>query len=192
MFGRPAAGQSTVMSKDRPFGAAVVDGFDFDFESTTTNLITFAQQLRANMNADTTRTGRQWLLTVSPQCPFPDKVMGSLLNSQIIKTDMVFVQFYNNPACGLNAFTGASTQTFNYATWDKWAKNTSANKAVKVFLGVPGGPTAAASGYYKSATELRPIITFCKTFTSFGGVAMWDASQVFANTGFLAGVKANL
>lgn len=61
-----------------------------------------------------------------------------------------------------------------------------------MFLGVPGGPNAAAPGYYKTASGLGPIIAFCKTFTSFGGVAMWDASQVFANTGFLDGVKAKL
>lgn len=192
MFGRPAPGQSTAISKDRPFGAAMVDGFDFDFEKPTTNLVQFAQQLRTNMNADTTRTGRQWLLSVTPQCPFPDANMGSLLNSPLVKTDLVFVQFYNNPSCGLNAFTASSSQTFNFATWDKWAKQTSANKAVKVFLGVPGGPTAAGAGSYKSAGALGPIISFCKTFSSFGGVAMWDASQVFANSGFLTGVKAKL
>jgi len=66
------------------------------------------------------------------------------------------------------------------------------NKAVKVFLGVPGGPTAAAPGYYKTASGLGPVISFCKTFTSFGGASKWDASQVFANTGFLAGVRAKL
>jgi chitinase len=129
---------------------------------------------------------------VLPQCPFPDANMGSLLNSQLIETDMVFVQFYDNLAFGLNALTGVATQTSDFAMWDNWAKTTSLNKAVKVFLGASGGPTAAAPGYHKVATALCPIITFCKPFSSFGGVAMWDASQVFANTGFWTGVRSKL
>lgn len=39
---------------------------------------------------------------------------------------------------------------------------------------------------------LAPIIEYCKTFASFGGVMMWDASQAYANDGFLSGVKGAL
>ena len=67
----------------------------------------------------------------------------------------------------------------------------SLNPAVKVFLGIPAGQTAAGSGYEPPST-LGPIIDYCKQFSSFGGVMMWDASQAEANTGFLDAVKGDL
>lgn len=80
---------------------------------------------------------------------------------------------------------------FNFDTWNTWATTKSANPAVKVFLGVPAGQTAAGSGYTDPA-GLKPIIEYCKTFSSFGGVMAWDVSQAYANEGFLKGVKAAL
>ena len=106
--------------------------------------------------------------------------------------DMVFVQFYNN-YCGVQSYTpGTSAQNnFNFNTWDNWAKNIAANKKVKVFLGVPAGPSAAGSGY-QSASQLASVINYSKQFTSFGGVMAWDASQAVANSGWLSGVKSDL
>lgn len=104
----------------------------------------------------------------------------------------IFVQFYNN-YCGTNSFiANATTQNnFNFDTWDNWATTKSANKDVKIFLGVPAGQTAAGTGYLNT-DGLKPIIEYCKTFASFGGVMAWDASQAYANKGFLDGVKAAL
>ena len=79
----------------------------------------------------------------------------------------------------------------NFNEWDTWASTVSANPDVKVLLGVPAGPTGAGSGY-ESATALADVINYCKTFKSFGGVMMWDASQAYANSGFLAGVASDL
>ena len=76
-------------------------------------------------------------------------------------------------------------------TWDNWAKTQSKNPNVKVLLGVPASPSAAGSGYASPST-LSGIISYCKTFSSFGGVMMWDASQAYANNGFLDSVKGTL
>lgn len=43
MFGPVQSGSSV----HRPFGSAVVDGFDFDFEATTNNLAAFGAQLKS-------------------------------------------------------------------------------------------------------------------------------------------------
>lgn len=104
----------------------------------------------------------------------------------------VFVQFYNN-YCGIQSFTpNTTTQTnFNFETWHDWAVNGSANPDVKIYLGVPAGQTAAGSGYTPTK-NLEPIIAYSKTFSSFGGVMAWDASQAYANGGFLKGVKSAL
>jgi chitinase len=186
MFGRPVVGYTGI----RPFGSAVLDGFLFDFESLTQNFVPFAQQLRSLMNADQALTGKKYLLSASPQCPFPDANLGVLMNT--VPFDIVAVQFYNN-YCGLNSYVPNQTiqPNFNFATWDNWARTTSANKAVKIYLGIPASASAAGSGYLAPA-QLTPVIAYSRTFASFGGVAMWDASQAVANTGFLTAVRAAL
>lgn len=183
-FGPQQSGSSAL----RPFGSSFVDGFDFDFETTVSNTAPFANQLRSLMNADTSQS---WYLTAAPQCPYPDAADNPMLNGTV-PMDAVFVQFYNN-YCGVQSYTpGSSTQNnFNFATWDNWAKTVSLNPAVKVFLGIPASSTAAGSGYEPPST-LDPIITYCKQFSSFGGVMMWDASQAVANNGFLPAIKQSL
>lgn len=80
---------------------------------------------------------------------------------------------------------------FNFATWDNWAHTVSKNPNVQVFVGVPAGQTAAGTGY-TPADKLAPVIAYAKTYKSFGGVMMWDASQAAANTGFLDGVRKDI
>lgn len=143
------------------------------------------------MDADTAASGTKWMLTAAPQCPYPDAADGPMLAGEVF-FDAVWVQFYNN-FCGLASFVvGASTQnSFNMDTWDAWAKNSSLNPDVKVMLGVPGSQTAAGSGYEDGST-LASIISYCKSFDSFGGVMVWDMSQVYANPGFLENVSDDL
>ena len=82
----------------------------------------------------------------------------------------------------------ADQTSFDFSIWNNWAKSVSVNKNVKVFLGVPANTGAAGSGYL-DATALQPVIDYSKSFSSFGGVMMWDASQAYANEGFLSAVK---
>ncbi|KAL1970816.1 hypothetical protein VTN77DRAFT_2650 [Rasamsonia byssochlamydoides] len=181
-------GPVTNSSALRPFGDAVVDGFDFDFEATVSNMPTFGNQLRTLFSQD---TSKQYYLTAAPQCPYPDAADNPMLDGTVY-FDAIWVQFYNN-YCGLQSFTpGTTTQNnFNFDTWDNWAKTTSLNPNVKVFVGVPGGPTAAGSGY-EPVSSLTPIIQYVKTFSSFGGIMIWDATQAWANTGFLSGIESAL
>lgn len=178
----------------RPFGNAVIDGFDLDFETVMTNTVPFANQLRLLMDSD---PSKQYFLTAAPQCPYPDYADNDMLSSGV-RFDALFVQFYNN-YCGVNAYTptpsggvSSSPQTsFNYLSWNTWARNVSVNPDVRIFLGVPANTGAAGTGYV-SAEALGFIIRYCKQFYSFGGVMMWDLSQAYANPGFLDGVKASL
>lgn len=181
-------GPSSNDSTPRPFGDAVVDGFDFDFESTVSNMEVFGNELRSLMDADKSNT---YFLTAAPQCVYPDAADNAMLNGAV-SFDAIWVQFYNN-FCGVQNFkSGTNTQTaFNFDVWDKWAKETSKNPDVKVILGVPANTGAAGSGYL-SASDLKPVIDYSATFSSFGGVMLWDASQAYANDGFLDGVRADL
>ncbi|KAH9809209.1 glycoside hydrolase family 18 protein [Teratosphaeria destructans] len=184
IFGPEPWGSST----PRPFGSAVIDGFDFDFETSVTNTVAFANELRSLFATD---PSKRYYLTAAPQCPYPDAADNSMLSGGV-HFDAIFVQFYNN-YCGLQSYVaGAADEwNFNFDQWDTWAQNVSANPDVKVLLGVPGDTSAAGSGY-EPLSVLQPIIEYCKRFDSFGGVMVWDASQAYANDGFLAGVKSCL
>ncbi|KAI1414166.1 glycoside hydrolase family 18 protein [Hypoxylon sp. FL1857] len=178
---------SDTSQANRPFLSAVVDGFDFDFESTTQNFVPFASKLRSLMDAD---SSKKYYLSAAPQCVYPDAAMNDMLNGAI-SFDFIQVQFYNN-YCGVSSFTpGSTTQNnFNFQTWDDWAKNTSKNKNVKVLIGVPAN--TGAGGGYVDASGLAPVIQYAKQFSSFGGVMMWDMSQLYENSGFLDSVYASL
>lgn len=117
----------------RPFGSASIDGFDFDFESSVSNMAPFAQALRELMDESEAEDEKHRILTAAPQCPHPDASDDQLLSGvSAVKMDAIFVQFYNN-YCGMQSFiSSSSTQNnFNYDTWDSWARS-SANPAVKV------------------------------------------------------------
>ncbi|KAF9883098.1 hypothetical protein FE257_004106 [Aspergillus nanangensis] len=181
-------GPETNSSVDRPFGDAVIDGFDIDIESTASNLPKFAKHLRSYYALDTTKT---YYLTAAPQCPYPDAAQGPMLDG-FVSFDAIWVQFYNN-YCGLQSYVpGSHTQeNFNFHVWDQWAKNISLNKDVKVFLGIPGNSGAAGSGYV-SVSDLSGIIEYVKGFSSFGGVMIWDASQAYANSGLTLEINSTL
>ena len=84
MFGPQQSGSNEL----RPFDDAVVDGFDFDFESSTNNMQAFASRLRSDMNGD---SSKPYYLTAAPQCPYPDAADNGMLNGGV-PFDAVFVQ----------------------------------------------------------------------------------------------------
>lgn len=171
----------------RPFGDVALDGFDFDFEANVQNMAPFANELRSLMDAE---KDKKYFLTAAPQCPYPDQSDKEILNGPVF-IDAVWVQFYNN-FCGVNAFNkNEKDSKFNFDQWDDWAKKVSKNKDVKVLLGVPADTTAASTGYIP-ASQLKDVIEYAKTFDSFGGVMMWDATQAYSNNGFIDSVREAL
>ncbi|KAI1799200.1 glycoside hydrolase family 18 protein [Daldinia bambusicola] len=200
MFGPPG----NIGSEKRPFGDAVVDGFDLDIEAPLPNMAPFAARLREHIDqANGGGGGRKFYLSAAPQCPFPDQNNRVMLQgNEAVAFDFVMVQFYNNRKCDIRVFDGTSTDSnsastqdtndpmksgFNMAQWDEWARS-SKNPNAKVFLGIPGGPTAVTpseKASYKAPNALKPIIAYSKQFASFGGVMVWDMSQVWSTPNFL-------
>ncbi|KAF2646359.1 endochitinase [Massarina eburnea CBS 473.64] len=170
----------------RPFGTAVVDGFDFDFEANVSNMAVFANRLKTLFAA---ASSKKYYLSAAPQCPIPDLYNKDILDN--VPLDFVNVQFYNN-YCGASSYVSGSTtqNNFNFQQWDSWAK-ASKNAAVKILLGVPANTGAAGSGYLPAST-LANVIKYSAQFSSFGGVMMWDASQAWQNSGFVSSVKSTL
>ncbi|KAJ1723109.1 Chitinase 2 [Coemansia biformis] len=155
-------------SDQRPFDDVVLDGIDLDIEGGGgTGYAAFINQLRSHYNSD---KSKKYYIAGAPQCPYPDSYLGAALNSAWF--DMVFVQFYNN-YCGVDKYPAG----FNYGDWDSWAKTKSANKNVRVFIGVPGAPSAASSGYVDGTTLDTIYKAVRSNYTSLGGIMTWDVSQ---------------
>ncbi|RYO83162.1 hypothetical protein DL766_001499 [Monosporascus sp. MC13-8B] len=176
---------SNTAAPGRPFGSAVIDGFDMDFEATALNLAPFANQLRTRMNS----AGKPMYMTAAPQCVYPDAAMNEMLNGAV-DFDFIMIQFYNNWCGVINFRPDANPNPYNFGEWDAWARQTSRNKDVKVLVGVPA--SAGAGGGYIPAGQLDPVLQFSKRYSSFGGAMMWDMSQLFRNSGFLDGVASSL
>lgn len=174
-----------VPEAQRPFGKAVMDGFDFDFEFPTNNLLAFAQHLRKLAD------GAKLILGAAPQCPFPDKNLGPVLSGGV-KFDLVAVQFYNNPACGIAAFKGQggtkeASSTYNFEQWATWAKTKGQN--TRLLVGAPA--SAQVGGGYVSPDKMKDIIQYSAKFPEFAGVMVWEATAGL-DTGFLKAVGSSL
>ncbi|KAJ4489590.1 glycoside hydrolase family 18 protein [Lentinula edodes] len=170
-------------SSTRPFGSAVLDGVDLDIEGGGgTGYAAFVTEIRSLASG----ASKQYYITAAPQCVFPDASLGSVINA--VAFDAIYgasVQFYNNP-CGLPFF---ETTTWNFGVWDNWARTTSPNPDVKVFLGAPAASLAAGTGYQDLATLSSYAVQMRQSFPSFGGVMLWDESQAYVNDRYDLGIK---
>lgn len=74
------------------------------------------------------------------------------------------------------------TEHWRITIRDFWARNTSPNKNVKIYIGAPASSTAAGSGYQDVGTLTNIAVTMRKSFPSFGGLMLWDASQAYGES----------
>lgn len=160
---------------ERPFDAAVVDGFDLDFESKDqTGTVAFGNTLRALYGK---QSAKQYYLSASPQCVYPDESLNAYLTQ--VSLDYTFVQFYNNQ-CKLDG-------DFNFKAWSDYVLKASPNKNNKLFVGLPGTPASAPAGGYVSLDTVEETVDSIKCDPHFGGLAVWDASSSFS--GYAQGLR---
>ncbi|KAL8722222.1 MAG: hypothetical protein Q9225_001267 [Loekoesia sp. 1 TL-2023] len=155
----------------RPFGSAVIDGFDVDNEDHSTAFYTtFVSALRSTMNTD---SSKQYYISAAPQCPRPD---ASIPLSAMQSMDFIFVQFYNNGDCNVG-------QPGFEASLKAWSQDLSANgKGPKLFIGAPGCSDCAGSGYL-DAGQMEGVLGSAKAagIGNLGGVMLWDGPEGKAN-----------
>ncbi|PWA49957.1 Glycoside hydrolase, catalytic domain-containing protein [Artemisia annua] len=144
----------------RPLGDASLDGIDFDIESGSSqfydDLVRFLKSYRG---------GRKVYVTGAPQCPFPDRLMGSALNTGLF--DYVWIQFYNNPPC---QYTPGNTANL-INSWNLWTRSI---RAKKIFLGLPAATQAAGSGFIPADVLTSQILPIIRKSPKYGGVMLWS------------------
>ncbi|KAI4241299.1 MAG: hypothetical protein L6R42_011302 [Xanthoria sp. 1 TBL-2021] len=155
----------------RPFGSAIVDGFDIDNEDHSTAFYnTFTSSLRTTMNAD---ASKRYYISAAPQCPRPD---ASIPLEAMQSMDFVFVQFYNNGDCNIG-------QPGFAASLKAWSQDLSAKgEGPKLFVGAPGCAACAGSGYL-GAEQMKGVVegAMAAGLSNFGGVMLWDGPEGKAN-----------
>lgn len=166
-------------SSSRPLGGAVLDGIDFDIESGSTD---YWDDL-AKFLSDYSKPEKKVYLSAAPQCPFPDRLLGTAIDTGIF--DYVWVQFYNNPPC---QYTSGNTANLLSSWNNNWAPSL---KSGKLFLGLPAAPAAAGSGYIPPDVLTSQILPEIKKSTNYGGVMLW--SKFYDDqTGYSASIKASV
>lgn len=177
----------------RPFGNAVVDGFDFDIESsiatplpsgTPSNYRTSGYVAMVNYFKNTLYpkdSSKSYYLSAAPQCQVPDSHFATVMNNAWF--DFMFIQFYNTPRCsartGINKAKGIGS---NDMSFDRWQNvQASLNPNVRLFVGLPGAPGAATSGDYLNPAEAQSIIKRFFGRSKFGGVMVWEATYDYKN-----------
>ncbi|KAF2738382.1 glycoside hydrolase [Polyplosphaeria fusca] len=169
--------------KPRPFGDAAVDGFDLDLEAYMEpapmdgylykHYDIFVNHLKSLGNV---------LISGAPQCVLPDARLAHAISASSF--DFVFLQFYNTPQCssraGYNGLANLATSTFTFDAWVDWLKANSANKGVKMYLGLPAGPAGAPwdAPSYLTPTEANKLVSHYSAQHPdiFGGVMLWEAT----------------
>jgi chitinase len=157
-------------SDHRPFGDAVVDGFDFDIETTDQiGYLALAQELKNIIDQKGTK---DYLFTASPQCILPDAHMSNLITN--FEFDRIYVQFYNNAECEL------SSDGFNFVEWANILNEHKYNNT-KLYIGLPAAEKAAGSGFVSDVKRISNTIKSLSPAASekFGGLMFWDASHGF-------------
>ncbi|KAF3088671.1 hypothetical protein TWF569_009974 [Orbilia oligospora] len=182
----------------RPFGDVEVDGVDLDLESPPgqegMHWPVFIDTIRSFYQSEVGRNGKNdYLITASPQCVYPDVILSPALRDKRSWFDMLFIQFYNNFCAPTNP------SSFNFNEWAEWARSSSLNPSIKLFLGAPASPSAAPAGGFTPLETLLEVASDsmedCENarifwnsdttaasknssspYNPFGGIAFWDAS----------------
>ncbi|KAK4350917.1 hypothetical protein RND71_030230 [Anisodus tanguticus] len=152
---------SPVTATSPPLGNAILDGIDFDIELGSS---LFYEDL-AKYLKNYSKRGRTVYLTAGPQCPFPDRLLGTSLNTGLF--DTVWIQFYDNPPC---QFTPNNTDNLKNS-WIRWTTSVNARR---IFLGLPAAPQAAGSGFIPADVLTREILPVIKKSRKYGGVMLWS------------------
>lgn len=160
-------------SDSRPFGDAILDGIDFDIE---TSSVMFWDELARALSAFSSQ--RKVYLSAAPQCPIPDAHLDTAIKTGLF--DYVWIQFYNNPGCQYT--TNADNLL---ATWNQWISSVQSNQ---IFLGLPASPDAG-SGYIPPDVLISQILPSIRQSPKYGGIMLWNK---FFDTGYSSSIKGSI
>ncbi|KAF4542164.1 Endochitinase 2 precursor [Lasiodiplodia theobromae] len=182
-----AFGPSKNDGTPRPFGDAVVDGFDFDIESLITPAPADAPNYQSQYYPDMVNhfhdvlfledTSKNYYISGAPQCWFPDPNLSDAFASSWF--DFIFVQLYNNQGCNALASYMDTNIDFLSYTLPGLVSTFSRNPDVRVFAGLPATTEGAPSdpGAHLSPEQVYTWFERDLSWSpNFGGFMLWEAT----------------
>ncbi|GAB7351890.1 hypothetical protein MBLNU459_g2434t2 [Dothideomycetes sp. NU459] len=187
----PSETEWTSYGGPRPFGDAVVDGFDFDIESSldaapvvngetisdyktrgyATMIHTFKNTL---FPEDTSKT---YYISGAPQCVVPDAHLSTVVAAAHF--DFLFVQYYNTPRCSARQAISSGS---GFTGYQNWQSVDSYNKDVKLYMGLPGSTDGGNSPtFYLTPAEVQTLVGEIYSDSRFGGIMLWEATYAAEN-----------
>ncbi|KAL8755342.1 MAG: hypothetical protein Q9184_004826 [Pyrenodesmia sp. 2 TL-2023] len=176
----------------RPFGDAVVDGFDFDIESdisdndATTQYRGYGTMIDVLRTCFATDAEKEYYISGSPQCVIPDAHLAHPIETSWF--DFLLIQFYNTPQCSARAHFDASygrqgdtPSDISFDAWVAFIRNQAMNKDVKLYIGLPAAPLtqlAYDTYMYIAPNDVADLIDVfqCRYPKEFGGIMVWEAT----------------
>lgn len=176
----------------RPFGDAVVDGFDFDIESAISDNDATTQYRGYGTMIDTLRTYfaadplKQYYISGAPQCVIPDAHLAHPIETSWF--DFLFIQFYNTPQCSARAYfdanygrQGDQPSVISFDAWVGFIRTTAMNKDVKLYIGLPAAPLPQVvydTKMYIAPDDVYNLIDVfqCRYPKEFGGIMVFEAT----------------
>lgn len=175
----------------RPFGDAVVDGFDFDIESSVTgsdpsSLYRGYAKIIQTLRSHFSTSGKDFFISGAPQCVVPDTHLAEPIENAWF--DFLFIQFYNTPQCSARSYFNASygsydgqPTTISFDKWVNFIRTRALNKEVKLFIGLPAAPLtqlAYETTMYIAPDDVVNLIDLyqCRYPQEFGGIMVFEAT----------------
>ncbi|KZF20453.1 glycoside hydrolase family 18 protein, partial [Xylona heveae TC161] len=159
----------------RPFGDVSLDGFDFDIESLESSLpgpsylssgyATMISHLRELFAEE---QSKDFYISGAPQCVIPDAHLADAVQNSWF--DFLFIQFYNTPVCS------ARSSNISFLEWVDFVEKYAANKALKIYIGLPAGQDAN-NNFYLTLDEVETLVAAYKDNALFGGLMLWEATS---------------
>jgi len=182
-------GPKTDTNAPRPFGDAVVDGFDFDIESVLKpgedkeDLSRGYSSLINGLRAYYLSSNGSYYISGAPQCIVPDAHLADAIETAFF--DFLFVQFYNTAECSARAYFdhsyGGKNTNISFSGWVDFVHTHGLNKETKVYLGLPASNDAndvVDPKMYLQPKEAKEMIQAfqCEYPEDFGGVMLYEAT----------------
>ncbi|KAF5375105.1 hypothetical protein D9758_000069 [Tetrapyrgos nigripes] len=165
----------------RPFGDAILDGVDLDIEGGgSSGYVAFLTKLQSLSGS------KKLYVTAAPQCVFPDASLSGVLNA--FPFDAVYGKMSLSALSDFRPDIDHGSN-WDFGLWDDWARHTSPNPNVKIYIGAPADSTSAGSGYVPPDTLASIAKSMRTSFPSFGGSMLWDSSSAFANNRYDLAIK---
>jgi chitinase len=137
----------------------------------------FVQQMRANMDSD---TSKKYYMTAAPQCPYPDTSVPIDICQQL---DYVWVQFYNNGDCNI------AQSAFNSSV-KRWSSGIS---PAKLFIGALASGADGDQGYVSASTLLsafKGVQSY--NLPNLAGIMLWEAQLAVKNGNYQKKIASGL